>query len=170
MMSSHMIEVKREYPKSVVECSFSCSYASFVQSHHCLDWLGYIYCLFVWILNARITFNSSVWLIRSPFNQDSRCSLLGAESELNSEKFRNSNDTLIIRSHLIFNLFHDLWRRLTESEKKDVVSSTQFRVDLITDQKAFEIHKNIYHEIRAVKRKQAKPRSNAQTNASPIEF
>ena len=70
---------------------------------------------------------------------------------------------------ILTDLFHDLWRRLTESEKKNVVSSTQFLVDLIK-QKAFEIHKNIYHEIRAVKRKQAKPRSNAQTNASPIEF
>ena len=110
--------------------------ASFVQRHHCLDWPGIYYAVC-----------SSACLIRSLFNQDSGCSLLGDESELNSAKLRNSNDILTFHSHFVFNLFHDLWRRLTESEKKDVVSSTRFRVDLI-NQKAFVIHKNIYHEIR----------------------
>lgn len=70
---------------------------------------------------------------------------------------------------ILTDLFHDLWRRLTESEKKDVVSSTQFLVDLIK-QKAFEIHKNIYQEIRAIKRKQAKPSFEAQNQCNSNRF
>ena len=95
--------------------------ASFVQRHHCLDWPGIYYAVC-----------SSACLIRSLFNQDSGCSLLGDESELNSEKLGNSNDILTFHSHFIFNLFHDLWKKylpwntlLKESKPSQDLAQTQ---------------------------------------------